>query len=589
MITTLLLTTLLSTAHAVPLQLTQQGRVLDNNGAAVTGIQDLTLRVFDSATNGSVFWSETLTVNFTNGYYAAVLGSDEVNNPLDSSTLALYPLYLEIQLNNNTPMTTRYAINSAPYAQISGTAEVAESVDGGVVNASEVQINTTQVIDGSGNWVGQPITVDWNNIDQNTIPSYITDGDDNTQLSETQVEGYITNGAIGLATGSQVNGSDIVTTATDSDTLAGLSCSIGEVSGWNGSAWTCLSDNTLSESDVENYITNGGINLDGTSTIGGQDFLTTNDETLSGLACLDGEYPKYDAVSTLWVCSADTVGALNCSDGEITSYDAASGMWVCTNIQSLFDADGDGIASWADCDDNDPTALSNANDADCDGTTTSLDCDDNDPSSTIVANDADCDGVLTGDDCDDGNSSLLAQSNDADCDGTTTSLDCDDNDPSSTIVANDADCDDFESSVDCNDNDSAVNPDATEVNGDGIDNDCDGTIDNAVAYTMCGSYYVSDNTYQGNFNANEGFCTDMVGQQAYLVSFGVNLSCSYSAGIWQGNSSSSDSSTNCSLYTINGGTGYGNQGGYGSCGQSRHVVCSTSTSDCHTGNCGNWD
>ncbi len=135
MFISLLLSTFLGTAHAVPLQLTQQGRVLDNNGAAVTGIQDLTFRIYDASTGGSVYWSETVTVNFNNGYYATVLGADEVNNALDSSTLSLYPLYLEVQLNNNAPMSTRYAINSAPYAQMAGNAEVATSVDGGSVNA----------------------------------------------------------------------------------------------------------------------------------------------------------------------------------------------------------------------------------------------------------------------------------------------------------------------------------------------------------------------------------------------------------------------------------------------------------------------
>ena len=47
-------------------------------------------------------------------------------------------------------------------------------------------------IDGNRNWVGEPIpTVDWSSI-QN-IPATITDGDDNTQLSEQEVENYITN------------------------------------------------------------------------------------------------------------------------------------------------------------------------------------------------------------------------------------------------------------------------------------------------------------------------------------------------------------------------------------------------------------
>ena len=111
-------------------QLTQQGRVLDNNGAAVTGIQDLTFRIYDASTGGSVYWSETLTVNFNNGYYATVLGADEVNNALDSSTLSLYPLYLEVQLNNNAPMSIRYAINSAPYAQMAENAGLPVSMVG---------------------------------------------------------------------------------------------------------------------------------------------------------------------------------------------------------------------------------------------------------------------------------------------------------------------------------------------------------------------------------------------------------------------------------------------------------------------------
>ena len=54
MFISLLLSSFLGTADAVPLQLTQQGRVLDNNGAAVTGIQDLTFRIYDASIGGSV-------------------------------------------------------------------------------------------------------------------------------------------------------------------------------------------------------------------------------------------------------------------------------------------------------------------------------------------------------------------------------------------------------------------------------------------------------------------------------------------------------------------------------------------------------
>jgi hypothetical protein len=55
-------------------------------------------------------------------------------------------------------------------------------------------IGSTPVIDGNRNWVGEPIHMNWSQI-QN-IPSFITDGDDNTQLSEENVENYVNNDGI---------------------------------------------------------------------------------------------------------------------------------------------------------------------------------------------------------------------------------------------------------------------------------------------------------------------------------------------------------------------------------------------------------
>jgi lipocalin len=46
----------------------------------------------------------------------------------------------------------------------------------------------------------------------------------------------------------------------------------------------------------------------------------------------------------------------------------------------LFDADGDGVMAWADCDDADASVTTTTStDADCDGVLTGDDCDDNDP------------------------------------------------------------------------------------------------------------------------------------------------------------------------------------------------------------------
>ena len=62
-----LIFSLMSMSHAVPLQMTQQGRLLDASGAAITGTHDLTFRIYDDQNAGSVLWSEVLTVQFNNG------------------------------------------------------------------------------------------------------------------------------------------------------------------------------------------------------------------------------------------------------------------------------------------------------------------------------------------------------------------------------------------------------------------------------------------------------------------------------------------------------------------------------------------
>ena len=100
-----------SLALAVPQQLSQQGRLLEANGAAMEGIGGLTFKIFDAETGGSMLWDEVHIVDFINGYYAVTLGADS-SNPLDDSLLAQYPLYLEITVNNNTSQGIIGAQNS---------------------------------------------------------------------------------------------------------------------------------------------------------------------------------------------------------------------------------------------------------------------------------------------------------------------------------------------------------------------------------------------------------------------------------------------------------------------------------------------
>jgi len=60
----------------------------------------------------------------------------------------------------------------------------------------------------------------------------------------------------------------------------------------------------------------------------------------------------------------------------------------CGENDAPVDADGDGVAEFADCDNTDVASAVVAEDADCNGTLTAADCDDTDPASTVVAEDA---------------------------------------------------------------------------------------------------------------------------------------------------------------------------------------------------------
>jgi hypothetical protein len=116
----------------------------------------------------------------------------------------------------------------------------------------------------------------------------------------------------------------------------------------------------------------------------------------------------------------------------------------------------------------------------------------------------------------------------------------------------------------------------------------------AIGYHMNGSFYVSNSTYQGNFNAAGGFCTQMIGQTAYIVGNAWSLPNTESGGTWQGNGTTPVPSTNCSDYVsaASGDSGYGVQGAYGACSQLRHVVCSTDPQYCNgygAAYCSYWD
>ena len=75
-----------------------QGRLLDGDGTAMEGEVEVTFRLIDADTGGTIVWEETSTLTLTSGFYISMLGADEEENPLETDMLDQAPLWLELQL-----------------------------------------------------------------------------------------------------------------------------------------------------------------------------------------------------------------------------------------------------------------------------------------------------------------------------------------------------------------------------------------------------------------------------------------------------------------------------------------------------------
>jgi hypothetical protein len=109
-----------------------------------------------------------------------------------------------------------------------------------------------------------------------------------------------------------VDGVEAVTTATDRDTLGGLSCANGELAKWNGSSWSC------------------------------EDDLDT--DTLAGLPCASGQVVKWNG--SVWACAPDDDTAPRQPGNQLTL--SGNALHVMEGPGSGLDADAlDGFDSSA--------------------------------------------------------------------------------------------------------------------------------------------------------------------------------------------------------------------------------------------------
>ncbi len=207
--TSLSLALLLATtsAAAAPTALSHQGRLFDPAGLPLDGTISVEFGIYDAAATGTQLWTETQDVDFDNGYFAVTLGS---TTPVTDALFDGGATYLELTVAGGTPLPFRVPMLSVPYAL---NAETATNLDGGVVNATDIQINGTTVIDSSG--------VDWSSL--SNVPSDIADG--------------------------------------DADTLAGLGCSTDDIAIYDGSSWGCGAAAVAAHAHDAGDITTGTLDI----------------------------------------------------------------------------------------------------------------------------------------------------------------------------------------------------------------------------------------------------------------------------------------------------------------------------------------
>ncbi|MDC0666381.1 collagen-like protein [Nannocystis radixulma] len=136
-----------ASALAVPELVTHQGRLFDANGEPISGTQDLTFKIYDAEVDGNEIWSETISIDFDEGFFSVRLGEQLVldENVFDGSTR-----WLGITVGADPEMTPRAAIVSVPYAMFAGDVR-------GEINPTNVNIQGFgAVIDQEGKWVGDP-------------------------------------------------------------------------------------------------------------------------------------------------------------------------------------------------------------------------------------------------------------------------------------------------------------------------------------------------------------------------------------------------------------------------------------------------
>ena len=147
---TIMVTALASQATAeVPSLVSYQGRLLDSNGDPFVGTTNVTFRIYDLPSDGTLIWEETQSVVFDdNGLFSVLLGEDY---PLTDDVFVDPVRWLGVQVQGDQEVSPRRRIVSVAYSHRSSAADRVGTIDGasGGTILGDVSIQSDLAVDGA--------------------------------------------------------------------------------------------------------------------------------------------------------------------------------------------------------------------------------------------------------------------------------------------------------------------------------------------------------------------------------------------------------------------------------------------------------
>ncbi|MCB9547808.1 MAG: hypothetical protein H6706_18455 [Myxococcales bacterium] len=140
-----------SVAWGLPDEFTQEGLLVDANGAPLVGAHDLTVRFYAGADGGDPLFEEVhRQVDLFDGYYAISVGSVEA---LSGDLFTRPSLYLGFSVDGGRELSPRTPFTKVPAAFV---ADMALNVTGDITPRT-VNVGGDVVINENGEWVGSPV------------------------------------------------------------------------------------------------------------------------------------------------------------------------------------------------------------------------------------------------------------------------------------------------------------------------------------------------------------------------------------------------------------------------------------------------